>query len=163
MRSAASENNNMKDGQKMKKVLSVLLAVLFVFSAMSVMASAWSTKCPYCGEEFTDEKAYTEHMKLYNFTDGHYVTCPYTGEDYKDGGCGESFATKEAYDIHVANCPHNGDYSAKGYAKVILGELWNTIKGVDWGGLFSSLVAIVKALFKGVDFGKMVDLVKGMF
>ncbi|MBR0113492.1 MAG: hypothetical protein IJM02_07070 [Clostridia bacterium] len=147
----------------MKKVLSVFFAVLFVLSVMTVAASAWETSCPYCGEKFTSEIEYTEHMKLYNFTDGHYVTCPYTGDDYKDGGCGEKFATKEAYDIHVANCKHNGDYSAQGYAKYVLGKVWDSIKGVDWGSLFSSLVAIVKALVAGIPFGDIVSTVKGLF
>ncbi len=153
----------------MKKVLSVFFAVLFICSAMSVMASAfdrtegWQTTCVYCGETFNSEEDYAAHMAAYNFTNGHYVTCPYTGDDYKDGGCGESFATKEAYDYHVAHCPHNGDYSALGYVKYFLGLIWESIKGVDYGSLFGGIVDIVKALFAGVPFGDFVSGVKGMF
>ncbi len=153
----------------MKKVLSVFFAILFVMSALSVCASAfdadsdWQTTCPYCGDKFTSEIEYAKHMELYNFKDGHYVTCPYTGEDYKDGGCGEKFATKDAYDLHVENCKHNGDYSVKGYLKVFLGYIWDSIKGADWGALFGGIVSIVKALVKGVPFGEVVDTVKGMF
>ena len=146
----------------MKKVLSVFFAVLFVLSVMTVAASAWETSCPYCGEKFTSEIEYTEHMKLYNFTDGHYVTCPYTGDDYKDGGCGEQFATKEAYDLHVANCPHNGDYSTIGYVKYYGGKLVDALKGIAWGDVLGGLVNIVKALFKAVDFGEIVALGKGI-
>lgn len=147
----------------MKKFLAVMFSVLFIMSSLSVLAFAWETSCPYCGETFTTEAEYTEHMKLYNFSDGHYVTCPYTGDDYADGGCGEQFATKEAYDLHVANCPHEGDYSTIGYVKYYGGQLWDTIKGIAWGDLLGGIVSVVKALFAGVDFGEIVSLAKTVF
>lgn len=144
----------------MKKFLSVFFAVLFILSSLSVMAAAWETSCPYCGETFTTEAAYVEHMNLYNHTDGHYIVCPYTGDDYNDGGCGEKFATKEAYDIHVATCKHNGDYSTIGYLKLYAGKLVDALKAVKWGDIFSGLVNIVKALFAGIDFKEIVNLGK---
>ena len=147
----------------MKKFLSIFFAVLFVLSSLSVMAAAWETSCPYCGEKFTTEAAYTEHMTLYNHTDGHYIVCPYTGDDYKDGGCGEKFATKEAYDVHVATCPHKGDYSTVGYLKLYGGKLVDALKAVKWGDLFSGLVTIVKALIAGIDFKEIVNLGKLIF
>ena len=147
----------------MKKFLSVFFAVFFILSSFSVMASAWEASCPYCGEKFTTEAAYTEHMTLYNHTDGHYIVCPFTGDDYKVGGCGEQFATKAAYDVHVATCKHNGDYSTLGYLKYYGGKLVDAIKGVKWGDLFSSLVNIVKALFAGVEFKEIINLFKTIF
>ena len=144
----------------MKKFLSVFFAVLFILSSFSMMASAWETSCPYCGETFTTEAAYADHMKLYNHTDGHYIVCPYTGSDYKDGGCGEQFATKEAYDLHVDTCKHKGDYSALGYLKYYGGKLFDSVKAVKWGDLFSGLVSIVKALIAGIDFKELVSFVK---
>ena len=148
----------------MKKFLSVMFAVMFVFSAVSVVANAWSTECPYCGETFKNEDDYAAHMIKYNFTDGHYVTCPYTGSDYVDGGCGEKFSTKAAYDVHVITCKHKGDYTTFGYIKnVILADIIATLKNIDWGSLFGGIVSIVKALFKGVDFGELVSVFKHIF
>ena len=148
----------------MKKFLSVMFAVMFILSAISVAADAWSTSCPYCGASFSSEDAYAEHMNKFNHTDGHYITCPYTGSDYVDGGCGEKFQTKAAYDVHVATCQHNGDYTTMGYLKnVVLAELVDTVKGVDWGSLLGGIVSIVKALFKGVDFKVIINIFKDMF
>lgn len=147
----------------MKKFLSVFFAVLFVLSSLSVMAAAWETSCPYCGEKFTTEAAYTEHMTLFNHTDGHYITCPYTGKDYKDGGCGEQFATKAAYDVHVETCKHNGDYSTLGYLKLYGGKLVDALKAVKWGDLLGGIVSIAKALFAAVDFKEIVSLAKTIF
>lgn len=148
----------------MKKFLSVMFAVMFIFSAMSVAADAWSTSCPYCGATFTSEDAYAEHMNKFNHTDGHYITCPYTGSDYVDGGCGEKFSTKAAYDVHVATCKHNGDYTTFGYIKnVIVADIIASLKKVDWGSLLGGIVSIVKALFKGVDFGELVSVFKHIF
>ena len=148
----------------MKKFLSVMFAVMFVFSAMAVATDAWETKCPYCGASFSSEDAYAEHMNKFNHTDGHYITCPYTGDDYEGGGCGEKFSTKAAYDVHVATCKHNGDYTTLGYLKnVVLKELINTVKGVDWGSLLGGIVSIVKALFKGVDFKAIINIFKEVF
>ncbi len=147
----------------MKKFLSVFFAVLFILSSFSMMAAAWETSCPYCGEVFTTEAAYTEHMTLYNHSDGHYIVCPFTGKEYKNGGCGEQFATKAAYDVHVATCKHNGDYSALGYLKYYGGKLFDSVKAIKWGDLFSGIVNIVKALIAGIDFKELVKLVKTIF
>ena len=147
----------------MKKVLSVFFAVLFILMSLSAMAHAWETSCPYCGEVFTTEAAYTEHMKLYNHTDGHYIVCPYTGSDYKDGGCGEKFATKEAYDLHVSTCKHNGDYSTLGYLKYYGGKLLDAVKAIKWGDLFGGIVNIAKALFAGINFKEIINFFKTMF
>ena len=147
----------------MKKFLSVFFAVFFILSSLSVMASAWETSCPYCGEVFTTEQAYTEHMTLYNHTDGHYIVCPYTGDDYKNGGCGERFRTKAAYDVHVETCKHNGDYSTLGYLKYYGGKMVDSLKAVKWGDLLGGIVSIVKALFAGVNFKEIVNFAKTVF
>ena len=146
----------------MKKFLSVFFAVIFILSSLSVMAFAWETECPYCGEKFSTEEAYTEHMKKYNFSEDHYLTCPYSGDDYKDGGCGQKFATKEAYDLHVETCPHNGDYSTIGYVKFYGCKLVDTVKGVAWGDILGSIVSIVKALFGAIDFKEIINFGKTM-
>ncbi|MBQ8944443.1 MAG: hypothetical protein IJ050_08085 [Clostridia bacterium] len=148
----------------MKKFLSVMFAVMFIFSAMSVAADAWSTSCPYCGATFSSEDAYAEHMNKFNHTDGHYITCPYTGDDYEGGGCGEKFSTKAAYDVHVITCKHKGDYTGLGYLKnVVLKQIIDAVKGVDWGSLFGGIVSVVKALVKGIDFGELWNTIKGSF
>ena len=153
----------------MKKFLSVFFAVFFILSSLSAMAHAWgedpswSTTCPYCGNVFTSEKEYTEHMTLFNHSDGHYIVCPYTGGDYKDGGCGEKFATKAAYDVHVATCKHNGDYSTLGYIKYYAGKLFESLKAIKWGDLLGGIVSIVKALFAGVNFKEIIGFAKTMF
>ncbi len=152
---------NKKEGQKMKKFLSVMFAVIFVFSALSVCASAFSAKCPYCDKTFTSEAAYTEHMTTLNHVSGHTRHCPYTGDDYNGGGCKEEFDTIAGYEAHIANCPHKGDYTSAGTLKnEVLPLLVNAVKGVDWGGLLGSIVAIVKALVKGIDFGAVWNLIK---
>ena len=147
----------------MKKFLSVFFAVLFVLSSFSMMASAWETSCPYCGEKFTTEAAYTEHMTIYNHTDGHYIVCPFTGEDYKDGGCGEKFATKAAYDVHVATCKHNGDYSTRGYLNLYLGKVRDAIKAAKWGDILGGLWTILKAIFFSIDFKLIWNILKTIF
>ena len=147
----------------MKKFLSVFFAVLFILSSLSVMAAAWETSCPYCGEKFKTEDAYAEHMNRYNHTDGHYIVCPFTGDDYKGGGCGEKFATQAAYDVHVATCKHNGDYSALGYLKYYGGKLVDSVKKVKWGDLFSGLITMIKAIFAGIDFKEIINFFKLIF
>ncbi len=158
----------LKEVYEMKKALSVLFAVLFILSSMSAMAcawgeeSGWSTSCPYCGETFSNEDAYADHIARYNHTDGHYIVCPYSGEDYVDGGCGQKFSTQRAYDLHVETCPHNGDYSTLGWIKYYGGKLVDAVKNVAWGDLFGGIVSVVKALFAGVDFKEIVGLGKNI-
>ena len=147
----------------MKKFLSVFFAVFFILSSFSMMASAWETSCRYCGEVFTNEEDYAKHMTLYNHADGHYIVCPYSGKDYRDGGCGEQFATKAAYDAHVATCKYKGDYSALGYFKYYGGKLVDSLKAVKWGDLLGGIVNIVKALFAGIDFKEAVNFAKLIF
>lgn len=151
----------------MKKFLSVMFAVIFVFSALSVCASAFSATCPYCGKDnFSSEAEYTEHMTTLNHVPGHTKHCPYYDKNNKEdlyvgGGCKESFDTIAGYEAHIANCPHKGDYTTKGTLKnEVLPLLVNAVKGVDWGGLLGSIVAIVKALVKGIDFGAIWNLIK---
>ena len=147
----------------MKKFLSVFFAVIFILSSLSVVAFAWEDKCPYCGEVFHSESAYVAHMKSVAFPgEGHTKTCPYTGDEYKDGGCGLEFTSKEAYDYHVANCSHKDDYSAKGDVKVYGGKLVDAVKGIAWGDILGSIVSIVKALFAAIDFKELINFGKAM-
>lgn len=47
----------------MKKLISITLAVIIALSC-SAMAFAATNVCPYCGNTFSDEKAYNEHLAI---------------------------------------------------------------------------------------------------
>ncbi len=153
---------------KMKKVLSVFFAMLFALSALSVCSYAaeakFSEECPYCHETFDTETEYVAHMKSVAFPgEGHSKTCPYTGSDYEDGGCGKTFTTKEGYDYHIANCPYKDKPSSTATLKKVGTGLFDALKSADWGGLFNSIISIVKSLIKAIPFGDILSAVKGLF
>lgn len=118
--------------------------------------------CYYCGKTLSNEKALNEHYAYYVNAKDHVTGCDYSGEDYANGGCPAQFTIKEEYEKHVAQCPYAGQYSTKGYIKLILSDLWAFIKsavtgidlsgaveGVDTSSLLeagSLLVALVKGL-----------------
>lgn len=76
----------------MKKFLSIVLAILCVFSTATI-AFASTNKCPYCEEIFTDESEYNKHLAD---CDGFFRVCPF--------GCDADFATVEELDIHIGVC-----------------------------------------------------------
>jgi len=151
---------------RMKKVLSVFFAVLFALSALAVCSYAatsdFNEKCPYCDATFDNEADYVAHMKSLPFPDGHTKTCPYTGSDYEDGGCGKTFTTKEGYEYHVAHCPYKDKPSSTATLKKVGKGLFDALKSADWGGLFNSILSIAKSLIKAIPFGDIVNIVKGM-
>lgn len=118
--------------------------------------------CFYCGKTLSNEKALNEHYAYYVNAKDHVTGCDYSGEDYANGGCPAQFTIKEEYEKHVAQCPYAGQYSTKGYIKLILSDLVAFIKsavsGIDLSGAFenvdtsslleagSLLVALVKGL-----------------
>lgn len=76
----------------MKKFLSIVLALVCVFSTATV-AFASTNICPYCEETFTDESEYNKHLAD---CDGFFRVCQY--------GCGADFATPEELAIHEGVC-----------------------------------------------------------
>ena len=76
----------------MKKFLSIMLAILCVFSTATI-AFASTNKCPYCEEIYTDEAEYNKHLAD---CDGFFRVCPY--------GCDADFATDEELAIHIGVC-----------------------------------------------------------
>ncbi len=97
--------------------------------------------CYYCGETLKTEKALNEHYAYYVNAKKHVTGCAYSGEDYANGGCPAQFTIKEEYEKHVAQCPYEGQYSVKGYLKLILSNIWAFIKAAVTGADFSGLTA----------------------
>ena len=122
------------------------------------VASTTNT-CYYCGKQLKNEKALNEHYEYYVNEKNHIKTCPFTGEDYVDGGCGATFTIKKEYDRHVAQCTYDGQYSTKGYLKLFLNKLKDfligAVTGADWGAL--------KGLIAGMDTGLLKDMANALF
>ncbi len=115
--------------------------------------------CYYCGKNLSNEKALNEHYAYYVNETNHIKSCPFSGEDYKDGGCPCKFTIKAEYERHTAMCPYNGQYSTKGYIKLIFNKLKDfligAVKGADWGAL--------KGLLNGMDTGLLKDIANAIF
>ena len=111
-------------------------------------------ECYWCGKTFTSERAYNQHMADLVEAKDHIKQCPYSGEDYVDGGCQATFTRKAEYDAHVAQCPHEGNYTTMGkikhYLNVAKDFIINALKNADWGAVLSSIGSLFKALFAGV-------------
>jgi hypothetical protein len=121
--------------------------------------SAVSNTCYYCGKTLSNERALNEHYAIYVNEKNHIKNCPFSGEDYKDGGCPCQFTLKSEYERHTAMCPYDGQYSTKGYIKLIFNKLKDfllgAVKGADWGAL--------KGLLNGMDTGLLKDMANAIF
>ena len=145
----------------MKKVLSLLLAVVLVCS-MATMAFAGdpTKKCPDCGFTSSEAGAYDAHIVaggcgkcsycdngFANATElsNHKYVCTKNsvGCDY----CGDSFASQAKYDEHINACKSK-------YFNIPLAKIIATVKDLIAKIDFSSIVGTVKDLG-----GKVVDFI----
>lgn len=163
----------------MKKFTAILLAVIVIFSAMSMMVFAEEgtatvstgdfTKftCEFCGTEFEKQDAYTAHIKAYFPEPGHAHTC---GHKLADGTtCTQVFYTREAYDAHCTVCKEADDMDK---AKLAFkeGDYLNAIKYffnvvVEFvkGDTFKSITGTVSDIAGKIDFNKIINAVKDLF
>ncbi|MBE6771193.1 MAG: hypothetical protein E7547_03495 [Ruminococcaceae bacterium] len=156
----------------MKKLLSVILALIFVFSGVTV-AFAVDNSCPVCGEEFTAKKygsadkaetAFNDHIK--DGCDGKVYSCRFkcgasfsseanckTHErsclEYDGGTCKDCGTKYKTYGEELDHKCSSSDNSAVGDAadKVV-----SLIESINW----KEVVSTVKKLIEKINFEKMV-------
>lgn len=103
---------------------------------MSAVHPAHNLTCPNCGQIFTDEKAYNDHLKLCKPEDERLV-CP---------KCGKAFVDEALYNDHVANCTWGDEPD---YINLTVKDLLNLIVDVakssmsQWDGIESVVIRIV--------------------
>lgn len=135
----------------MKKVLSLLLAVVLVCSMATVAFAAGSEKtCKICDFKTTDAAEYDAHMLAEDCgrcdycgngfatskeLDAHTYVCLDAGVvcDY----CGDTFASNAKYDTHIADC------KAK-YFNIPLAKIIATVKDLIAKIDFSAIVGTIK-------------------
>lgn len=139
----------------MKKFLSIILAVVFIFSTATV-AFAATNKCPYCETEIADETVYNAHIagecdfkyracqygcgagfSTEELLSAHEAKCPEFTADCEY--CGETIVSKNAYDEHVAACKEE-------YNSIPADKIVDTVKGIDWEGIAGKVVSVVKSI-----------------
>lgn len=113
--------------------------------------------CYWCGKSMS-ESALNTHYDTYVHAKNHIKSCPFSGEDYIDGGCNCTFSRTDAYERHVAGCPWEGQYSVTGYKHLLLGLVKDfaigIFKNANWGDVLTGL----KGLVAGVDLGALKDI-----
>lgn len=173
----------------MKKVLAVLFAVMFAFSACIVaFAADGGTVCDYCGEKFATMDEFQKHIDgtfpvkdhkqecefcFEVFTskaayDAHKATCE-TVEDhklpckYKDNGCKDTFKTKAEYEEHIKSCAYAGlgTMIAEDPIAAIKYAI-NKVVEFFKNETVQKVLGTVKDLLGKIDLGKVVSTVKGV-
>lgn len=150
----------------MKKVLSLLLAVVLVFSMATVaLAGDLTNKCDVCGYESNDIGDFTAHknakacgvcsycnVTAYKNADElaqHKPICEYANIvcDY----CGNTYASENSFNEHIEAC------KAK-YFNIPLAKIIATVKDLIAKIDFEAVIGTVKDLG-----GKVVPVVKDLF
>ena len=135
----------------MKKVVSLLLAVVLVFSMATVAFAAGSEKtCKICDFKTTDAAEYDAHMLAEDCG-----RCDY---------CGNGFATGAELASHAYVCLDAAvlcDYCGKTYASnAKFDEHINDCKAKYFNIPLAKIIATVKDLIAKIDFGAIVGTVK---
>lgn len=148
----------------MKKVLSLLLAVVLVCSMATVAFAtvSYTYECDRCHGIMTDSAVYTAHIKAdvcatcpycnYGFATAddvaaHKGDCRlYTGTcDY----CGDSVTTENKFNAHVEAC------KAKKYFNIPLAKIAaaveNFLTTTDWNNIVTKVVSVVKTVIEKAD------------
>jgi hypothetical protein len=133
-------NNNRKENSQMKKVLSLLLAVVLVCSMATVALAGNPVKtCKFCGFTTTDAAEYNAHM----FEDCGF--CGYCGNGFESAKilaehkyicdeanikcdyCGNTIDSESNFDSHIGACKKNHFYIPLAliieHAKAFFGKL----------------------------------------
>ncbi len=137
----------------MKKVLSLLLAVVLVCS-MATMAFAGNStkKCPFCGFTETVAGAYDDHIIA-----GGCGRCSY---------CDNGFETAEALSNHEYICTKNSvgcDYCGDTFvSQAKFDEHINACKSKYFNIPLAKIIATVKDLVSKIDFESVIGTVKDL-
>lgn len=116
----------------MKKFISLMLALVMVFSMSAVAFAANTNICPNCDRAFSDEAEYNTHLARCN-----EKTCT---------KCGEIFADEDAYNDHIEICTvgDEADYidlTVKSVLEIVM-ELVNAIME-QWDGIEDVVIRMV--------------------
>lgn len=153
----------------MKKFLSLVLALILVFSMSTVAFAAivQTYTCQYCGVVTADFAEYNAHVS--GGCNVKYRPCQYcgVGTPDEDGAlaahesicpegsascdyCGDTFSPVKAYDDHLDACK-------KSHLNIPVAKITASIKGIDWNNIvtkvidtLSDLVAKIKPLFESI-------------
>ena len=155
----------------MKKFVSILLAVLFVLSAVSVMSFAedpapaateptsTSTttttttapekiyKCDFCDATFATTTELKTHIDATFPVPSHFKAC-----DNADKGCTAYFHTRVGYEAHMKECEYNDTRSD--FEKAV-----DALKAGDFLTALKILANLVIDFVKSDDFKKITDKV----
>lgn len=163
----------------MKKFLSVILALVFVFSGVTV-AFAVDNSCPVCGEEFTAKKygsadkaetAFNDHTK--DGCDGKVYACKFA--------CGAKFSTEANCDTHERSCleydggsckdcgalyktygdelDHDCGSGNSSVADDAADKVVSFVESINW----NEVVGAVKTLIEKMNVAKMVEDITPLF
>lgn len=135
----------------MKKVVSLLLAVVLVFSMATVALAAGAEKtCKYCNFKTTDAAEYDAHM----LTGG----CGFCGY------CGNGFATKDELDAHKPACIEANivcDYCGDTFrSENEFNAHIEACKAKYFNIPLAKIIATIKDLISKIDFNAVINTVK---
>ena len=152
----------------MKKFLSIVLALVCVFSTATI-AFASANTCPYCDETYKDEAAYNAHLAN---CDGYFRSCPYKcGADFATEEaleahkgvcleykgecdyCGAVVLTKNAFDAHVAECSEK-------YLGIPVHKILKALQEFDYEGIFGKVFGFLADFGWNGIFEKVFDVVE---
>ena len=169
----------------MKKILSVLLAVICAFSVCVIgfaddaqydphqESGTAAYKCSYCSAEFDNAASLADHAAATFPVDGHMTKCSNHCDKDFDGA--EDYCTFETMYVaemerHQAVCEYKGSSNwdmTKGYFKAgdILNGLKYLVKAIiDFvkSDTFKGILDKVVGVVKGIDLSGVIGTVKGV-
>ncbi len=157
----------------MKKVLSLILAVVLVFSMATVaFAVSYTYECDRCHGIITDSAEYTKHIASVNCAacahcgygfisveakDEHQIDCRlYAGKAICDY-CGAASTTEREFNAHVEDC--KAKYFNIPLYKICT-AIENFVRTTDWNNIANKAADIANTI-KGV-IAKIVPTVEGL-
>lgn len=140
----------------MKKVVSLLLAVVLVFSMATVALASGDqpNKCPACGATFEKIEEYSAHLR--GGCNVHFRPCPL--------GCGEGFDSDEQVEAHTKECWNGSahcDYCGEDFSPIYkYDEHIDACKAKYFNIPLAKIIATIKDLISKIDFNAVINTVK---
>ena len=142
----------------MKKVVSLLLAVVLVFSMATVALASGDqpNKCPACGATFEKIEDYSTHLR--GGCNVYFRPCPL--------GCGEGFDDEAQVEAHTKECWNGSahcDYCGDDFSPIYkYDEHIDACKTKHFNIPFAKIIAFVKDLIAKIDFEAVINTVKDL-